>query len=177
MDLNVGTVSIIDKKLYQTAGDAPLLVSIIHESSWRCAVKNFILVAILVSFGASASFAKDPPSYDKGTLLSMDSAACGTAEKGSKTVAGEILGTDGEHKNTEQVLCQEYVLQGDRIVYHIRPTDTKHPALLPVGDSVQYRLRKDKMYVLDREGNQKEREYSVISMRVREEAKDARNVQ
>jgi hypothetical protein len=138
-------------------------------------VRNFILVVALTMVSASVALAKDPPSYDKGTLLSMDSSMCGTAEKGSKTVAGEILGTDGEHKNTEQVLCQEYVLQGDRIVYRIRPTDAKHPRLLPVGDAVQYRLRKDKMYVLDREGDQKEREYSVVSMRVREEVKDMRN--
>jgi hypothetical protein len=134
-----------------------------------------MVVTILVLTSASVALAKDPPSYDKGTLLSMDSSMCGTAEKGSKTVAGEILGTDGEHKNTQEVLCQEYVLQGDRIVYRIRPTDTKHPRLLPVGDSVGYRLRKDKMFVLDREGDQKEREYSVVSMRVREEVKDAKN--
>jgi hypothetical protein len=140
-------------------------------------VRNFIVVVMLVLISASVASAKDPPSYDKGTLLSMDSSMCGTAEKGSKTVAGEILGTDGEHKNTQEVLCQEYVLQGQRIVYRIRPTDAKHPRLLPVGDSVEYRLRKDKMYVLDREGDQKEREYSVVSMRVREEPKDAKNIQ
>ena len=138
-------------------------------------MRNFILVAVFTMVSASLALAKDPPSYDKGTLLSMDSSMCGTAEKGSKTVAGEVLGTDGEHKNTEQLLCQEYVLQGDRIVYHIRPDDAKHPALLPVGDSVQYRVHKDKMYVLDREDDKKEREYSVISMRVREDVKDTRN--
>jgi hypothetical protein len=75
------------------------------------------------------------------------------------------------------VLCQEYVLQGDRIVYHIRPVDTKHPQLLPVGDNVQYRIHKDKMYVLDREGNTKEREYTVTSMQVRQDVKEARNTQ
>jgi len=90
---------------------------------------------------------------------------------------GRNPGTDGEHKNTEQVLCQEYVLQGDRIVYHIRPTDSKHPQLLPVGDNVQYRTHKDKMYVLNSEGDTKEREYSVISMQIRQDVKDARNTQ
>jgi hypothetical protein len=138
-------------------------------------VRDFILVAMLALTSSSVALAKDPPSYDKGTLLSMDSSMCGTAEKGSKTITGEILGTDGEHKNTEQILCKEYLLQSDRIVYRIRPTDTKHPILLPVGDSVQYRVHKDKMYVLDREDDKKEREYSVISMRVREDVKDARN--
>jgi hypothetical protein len=134
-------------------------------------------LAGLILLATPTVFAKDVPSYDKGMLVSMDSSSCGTAEKGSKTVAGEILGTDGEHKNTQQVLCQEYVLQGDRIVYHIRPVETKHPQLLPVGDSVQFRLHNDKMYVRDREGDTKEREYSVISMKVREDVKDARNSQ
>jgi hypothetical protein len=140
-------------------------------------MRKVILVAVMTLTSASVTLAKDPPRYDKGTLLSMDSSTCGTAEKGSKTFAGEVLGTDAQHKNTQQVLCQEYVLQGDRIVYRIRPTDTKHPMLLPVGDAVNYRVRKDKMYVLDREDDHKERQYSVISMRTREEVKDAKNTE
>jgi hypothetical protein len=140
-------------------------------------MKAGLMLAGLILAAATVTLAKDPPSYDKGVLLSMDSSSCGVAEKGSKTVAGEILGTDGEHKNTQEVLCQEYVLQGDRIVYRIRPVDTKHPQLLPVGDAVQYRIHKDKMYVLDREDGTKEREYAVISMQVRQDVKDARNTQ
>jgi hypothetical protein len=140
-------------------------------------MKVGLMVAGLILAVATVTLAKDPPSYDKGVLLSMASSSCGTAETGGKSVTGEILGTDGEHKNTEQVLCQEYVLQGDRIVYHIRPTDSKHPQLLPVGDNVQYRIHKDRMYVLNSEGDTKEREYSVISMQVRQDVKDARNTQ
>jgi hypothetical protein len=140
-------------------------------------MKTGLAVAVLVLAIAPAGLAKDPPSYDKGTLLSMDSSSCGMAEKGSKTVAGELLGTDGEHKQTEEVLCQEYVLQGERIVYRIRPTDMKHPMLLPVGDMVRYRIHRDKMYVVDREGDSKEREYSVVSMQVRPDMKDAKNTQ
>jgi hypothetical protein len=140
-------------------------------------MKVGLTVACLILAAAMVTLAKDPPSYDKGILLSMASSSCGTAEKGGKSVTGEILGTDGEHKNTAEVLCQEYVLQGDRIVYHIRPVDTKHPQLLPVGDSVRYRIHKDKMYVLDREGHTKERAYSVTSVQVRPDVKDARNTQ
>jgi len=141
-------------------------------------MKTGLAVAVLVLAFAPLGLAKDPPSYDKGTLLSMDSSSCGMAEKGSKTLAGEVLGTDGEHKQTQEVLCQDYVLQGERILYRIRPVNTKHPNLLPVGDTVQYRIRKDKMYVLDREGDSKEREFTVISMQVRQETvKDARNTQ
>ena len=51
------------------------------------------------------------------------------------------------------------------------------PQLLPVGDSVRYRIHKDKIYVLDREGHTKEREYSVTSVQVRPDVKDAKNTQ
>jgi hypothetical protein len=139
-------------------------------------MKAGIALAGLCLMFAPVTIAKDAPTYDKGTLLSMDSSTCGMAEKQAKTLAGEIIGTDASNKNTQQVLCQEYVLQGDRIVYHIRPTDAKHPVLLPVGETVEYRVRKDKLYLIDREGDNKERSYAVISMQVRPDVKDARNV-
>jgi hypothetical protein len=136
-----------------------------------------LMVAGLILATTTVTLAKDAPSDDNRVLLSMASSSCGTAETGGKSVTGEILGTDGEHKTTEQLLCKEYVLQGDRIVFHIRPTDSKHPQLLPVGDNVQYRIRNGKMYVIDREGNTKEREYSVVSMQIRQDIKDAKNTQ
>ena len=43
--------------------------------------------------------AKDKPAYDRG-VQRMDSTHCGYAERDQQTVAGEILGTDGQHKNT-----------------------------------------------------------------------------
>ncbi|MEQ1473848.1 MAG: hypothetical protein ABLQ96_08500, partial [Candidatus Acidiferrum sp.] len=104
-----------------------------------------ILVPCLMLMTTYAGYAKDKPAYQSGVLLQMDSASCGFAEKGSKTVAGEILGTDGQHQKTQEVLCQEYILQTDRLIFRIRPRDEKHPALLPVGETAQYRLNKDKL--------------------------------
>ncbi|HTW22050.1 MAG TPA: hypothetical protein VMD78_00525 [Candidatus Baltobacteraceae bacterium] len=140
-------------------------------------MKTGIAIAGLVLMLAPVALAKDNQSYDKGTLLSMDSSQCGLAEKDGKTLAGEIIGTDSSHKATQEVLCQEYVLQGDHITYHIRPEDSKHPALLPVGEMVEYRIHKDKLYLMNPEGDKKERAYSVVSMQVRQDVKDARNVQ
>jgi hypothetical protein len=119
--------------------------------------------------------AKDGPDYEKGLLVSMDSTKCGMAENDGKTMTGEILGTDSIHRKTKEVLCQDYVLQGDHIIYHIRPEDEKHPLLLPVGDSVQFRIHKAKMYVLAAEVDHKEHTYQVISMDVRNDIKSARN--
>lgn len=112
----------------------------------------------------SVCFAKDHDDYQKGLVLRMDSTSCGMQEKGSKTVAGELLGTDGQHKKTQELLCQEYVLQGDHVVYRIRPKDDKHPALLPIGESAQFRIRKDKLILRVPEADGKEREYIVVSM-------------
>lgn len=138
-------------------------------------MKFGVAVAGLVLFASPALFAKDPPSYDKGVLLSMDSTMCGTAENDGKSLTGELIGTDSSHKKTKEVLCQEYVLQGARLTYRIRPKDEKHPVLLPVGESVQFRIHKDKLYLRDPEGDSKEREYLVLSMQVRQDVKEAKN--
>jgi hypothetical protein len=140
-------------------------------------MKSGIAIAGLFLMLSPVALAKDNQSYDKGTLLSMDSSACGMAEKDGKTIAGEIIGTDSSHKATQELLCQEYILQGDHITYHIRPEDAKHPVLLPVGEMVEFRIHKDKLYLMNPEGDKKERAYSVVSMQVRPDVKDARNVQ
>ncbi|MGZ4813757.1 MAG: hypothetical protein ACXVZV_00005, partial [Terriglobales bacterium] len=64
-----------------------------------------------------------------------------------KSVVGEIVGTDGAHKNTTEMLCQEYVLRSERVLYRIRPRDEKHPVLLPIGEDAEFRLQKDKLYL------------------------------
>ena len=126
------------------------------------------LAACLLLVGTCAAKEHD---YQKGTLLRMDSTSCGMQEKGSKSVAGELLGTDAQSKKTQEVLCQEYVLQTDRVVYRIRPKDDKHPVLLPIGETAQFRIHKDKLILKVAEGgDDKEREYIVVSMTPRQDA-------
>ena len=134
-------------------------------------MRTRILMATLAL--ASLAYAKEPKHYDSGTLLRMDSVQCGLDEKSGNSFAGEIIGTDSAHKKTQAVLCQEYVLQGQRLEYHIRPKDMKHPVLLPVGGRAQYRLDKDKMVLRVEDLDDKDREYSVVSVTQREESKPA----
>jgi hypothetical protein len=122
------------------------------------------MLAVLVLATTMAVQAKDPPAYEKGVLVQMESSSCGYSEKDGKTIAGEIFGTDGQHKNTKQVLCQEYVLQADRIIYRITPKDDKHPVLLPLGETAQFRIHKDKLLLRVPEADGKEHEYYVLSM-------------
>src|SRR5467141_1740254 len=114
------------------------------EVEGRMTMKIGIL-AFLAAVAALSLQAKDAPAYEKGVLTQMDSSSCGYAEKDGKTLAGQIFGTDGQHKNTKEVLCQEYILKSDRVIYRIRPKDDKHPVLLPVGESAEFRIHKDKM--------------------------------
>jgi hypothetical protein len=122
---------------------------------------------------ASAAYAKDPKPYQTGKLLQMDSVQCGMAEKDAKSLAGEMLGTDSGSKKTQEVLCQEYVLQAERVIYRIRPRDEKHPVLLPVGEQAQFRLQKDKMLLRVEDLDSKEREYIVVSMTPRTDSSTA----
>jgi hypothetical protein len=130
--------------------------------NWRCAL-------MLLAF-ASSGTAKEHADYQNGKILLMESTSCGLQEKGSKTIAGEILGTDGQHKKTQELLCQEYTLQSDRIIYRIRPKDDKHPVLLPIGETAHFRLHKDKLILQVPEADGKEREYVVLSMTPRTDA-------
>lgn len=122
---------------------------------------------------ASAAFAKDPKPYQTGKLMQMDSVQCGMAEKDAKSFAGEMLGTDSGSKKTQEVLCQEYVLQAERVIYRIRPRDEKHPVLLPVGERAQFRLQKDKMILRVEDIDSKEREFIVVSMTPRSDSDTA----
>ncbi len=129
--------------------------------------QRLILTALLCSL----AYAKEPKAYQTGKLLQMDSVACGVDEKDAKSVAGEMLGADSGHKKTHELLCQEYVLETDRVIYRIRPRDEKHPVLLPIGESAQFRLAKDKMLLRVEGLDGREHDYLVVSMTPRADDK------
>jgi hypothetical protein len=127
--------------------------------------KLFLAAALLVS----VAHAKEQKHYQSGQLLQMDSVECGVDEKDGKSLAGEMLGTDSGHKKTHALLCQEYLLQTERVIYRIRPRDEKHPVLLPVGNTAQFRMEKDKMILRVEDLDDKDRDYTVVSATPRQE--------
>jgi hypothetical protein len=133
-------------------------------------MKHTLLLAVLCT---SLAYAKDRPVTQSGTLLQMDSVECGADQKSGKTFAGEILGTDAAHQKVHTLLCPEYLLQTNRILYRIRPKDEKHPVLLPVGEKAQFRMDKDHMRLRVEDLDDKERDYIVVSMTPRGEATQA----
>jgi hypothetical protein len=95
------------------------------------------------------------------------------AEKQANSFADEMLGTDSGSKKTQELLCPEYVVQTEHVIYHIRPRDEKHPALLPLGERAQFRLQKDRMLLRLEDLASKEREYIVVSMTPRADSSTA----
>jgi len=124
---------------------------------------KWLLCVFLGVSVSSLAFAKDPAPYQTGKLLQMNSVHCGTAQKSDTSALGEIIGTDNRSTKTQDVLCQEYVLETDSVDYHIRPRDEKHPEILPIGSLAQFRIDKDKL-ILRAEGMDKERQYIVVSI-------------
>jgi len=122
---------------------------------------KYVLAVALI---AAAAQAKEPRHYQSGKLLRMESVKCGTDAKNAKSLAGEMIGTDSAHMKTKELLCQQYVLETDTVIYTIQPKDDKHPALLPIGEKAQFRLDKDKILLRVEDLDDKEREYFVVSM-------------
>ena len=131
-------------------------------------MKSQVILGVVLL--ASVAYAKEPKPHQSGKLLQMESVACGVDENSGKSLAGELIGTDSAHKKTHELLCQEYVLQSERVIYRIRPRDEKHPVLLPVGEQAQFRMEKDKMILRVEDLDNKDREYVVVSMTPREDA-------
>ena len=134
---------------------------------------KFLLAVLLL---AAMVEAKEPRHYQSGRLMKMESVKCGTDEKNGKSFAGEMIGTDSSHVKTRELLCQQYTLETSTLVYTLRPKTDKHPALLPIGETAQFRMDKDKMLLRVEDLDDKEREYIVISIIPKEQAESAHNL-
>ena len=113
--------------------------------------RSLVLTSILL---AATAYAKEPKAYLDGKLLQMDSVQCGDQK-------------DAKKGKTHELLCQEYVVQTDQVLYRIRPRDEKHSELLPIGQNAQFRLDKNKMLLRVDGSDGREREYVVMSIKPR----------
>ena len=127
-------------------------------------MQHMFAVTLLAAVVASPVAHAKEKHYQSGKLLRMDSVSCGMDQKNGKSFAGEMIGTDSSHMKTKELLCQEYVLETEKVIYHVRPKDEKHPALLPIGEKAQFRIEKDKMLLRVEDADDKERDYVVVSM-------------
>ncbi len=145
---------------------------------------SLIAALALVLLVPSSAAAKDKKKKhgQRGMLESMQSVPCGLKERGLSGL-GSIFGSVGvQHVNSNEKLCTQYLLRTDEMEYHIRPVDTKHAVLLPVGHEGEFKMKKDRMVLRVPDEDKKAREYQVISMQpvnsgAREESSTYRSTQ
>jgi len=98
-------------------------------------------------------------------LEKMEAVPCGAKERGLAGL-GSIFGSVGVTAvNSDEKLCPQYLLRTDEMEYHIRPTDRKHPVILPVGKESVFKIKKDQMLLKVPEGDRKTRSYYVVVMK------------
>jgi len=102
---------------------------------------------------------------ERALLEKMEAVPCGAKEKGI-TGLGTPWGSAGvTHVNNEEKLCPQYMVITDDMEYHIRPTDKKHPVVLPVGKEIVFKIKKDHMVLRVADGDKKEMTYTVVAMK------------
>ena len=98
-------------------------------------------------------------------LEKMEAVPCGAKEKGITGIGAVWASAGITHVNTDEKLCPQYMVLSDEMEYHIRPTDKKHPVVLPVGHEIEFKIKKDRMYLKVADGDQKTMTYMVVAMK------------
>src|ERR1700722_371096 len=114
---------------------------------------------------ALPGFAADKKKHANRAMIErMEAVPCGAKERGL-TGLGSLWGSVGvTHVNSDEKLCPQYMLRTDDMEYQVRPLDKK-PALLPVGQEGEFKVKKNKLDMRIVDGDHKMREYQVIAMR------------
>ncbi|MGA9355103.1 MAG: hypothetical protein WBV46_15530 [Terriglobales bacterium] len=120
-----------------------------------------LALSMLHPTSAAAKDKKKPP---RGMIESMQSLPCGMKQKGLNGL-GAVWGSVGVTSvSSNEKLCPQYLFRTDDLEYHIRPKDTKHPVILPIGHEAEFRVNKDEILLKVTDGDHKTRAYHVISM-------------
>jgi hypothetical protein len=111
-----------------------------------------------VALLAASAYAQEARACLSGNLLQADSVQCGYSDGAETKITAQ---------SKTSVLCTEYVLETDEVIYRIRPKDAKNAVSLPVGQRAQFRLRNNVLLLAVAAPDNTEREYIVVSMKPR----------
>jgi hypothetical protein len=119
-------------------------------------------VALLILFVPSIATAKEKKGQ-RGMLENMQAVPCGAKERGVTGLGSMWASVGVQHVESNEKLCPQYLLRADDMDYRIRPLDTKHAVVLPVGQEAEFKIKKDRLY-LRVAGDKKELAYQVVAM-------------
>jgi hypothetical protein len=103
-------------------------------------------------------------SGNRAMIERMEAVPCGAHEHGVSGLGSLWASVGITSVNSDQKLCPQYLLRTDDMEYHIRPTDHKHPVLLPLGQEGEIKVSKDVIEMYIPNGDHKKRRYQVVAM-------------
>jgi len=122
-----------------------------------------VAVALLILFVPSMARAKEKKGQ-RGMLENMQAVPCGAKERGVTGLGSMWASVGVQHVESNEKLCPQYLLRADDMDYRIRPVDTKHAVVLPVGHEAEFKIKKDRLYLRVVDGDKKALAYQVVAM-------------
>jgi hypothetical protein len=124
-------------------------------------ISALLLMQILPALAGDKKDKKRQP--NRAMIEKMEAVPCGARERGLSGIGSVFASAGVTHVNSDEKLCPQYLLRTDDMEYHIRPTDGKHPDVLPIGKEGEFKIKKDEMYLRVPDGDRKMRTYHVVA--------------
>jgi hypothetical protein len=123
-----------------------------------------LLVIVLVGGIPAHAGGKKKTESGRAMLEKMEAVPCGAKQRGLTGLGSFWASVGVTSVNSNEKLCPQYLLRTDEMDYRIRPMDLKHPVVLPIGHEIVFKIKKDRMFVQDPDGDKKMRSYEVVAM-------------
>jgi hypothetical protein len=123
-----------------------------------------ILAVLLAAMLPITAEAKKKNKPERAMLEKMQAVPCGAKQRGLAGLGSFWASVGITHINSDEKLCPEYLLRTDEMDYRIRPLNLKHPVVLPVGQEVVFKMKKDQMLVSVPDSKEKKIAYEVVAM-------------
>lgn len=125
-----------------------------------------VLAAALTLSGVAPLYAggKKKNQQERAMLEKMEAVPCGAKQKGLSGLGSFWASVGITDIHSTEKLCPQYLLRTDDMDYRVRPMNMKHPEVLPIGQEVVFKIKKDRMLLKVPEGDKKMRPYEVVAM-------------
>ena len=127
---------------------------------------SVIAVMVLAAALPSSLYAKKKNDTERAVVEKMEAVPCGAKQRGVSGVGSLWASVGVTHVNSDEKLCPQYLLRTDEKEYEIRPTDSKHTYILPVGQEGEFKIKDNRMVLrIPDSDNRKMRTYEVVAIR------------
>ena len=125
-----------------------------------------VLAVVLTLLAAAPLYAggKKKNQQERAMLEKMEAVPCGAKQKGLSGMGSFWASVGITDVHSTEKLCPQYLLRTDDMDYRVRPMNMKHPEVLPIGQEVVFKIKKDRMLLKVPEGDKKMRSYEVVAM-------------